>query len=84
MTDPIRVLMISGEYPPMEGGVADFTSIVDQMLVDRGAEVHVLTSARGGEQCGRTWTGRRSRRHGRLGIQAALSPTARARGASAA
>jgi glycosyltransferase involved in cell wall biosynthesis len=44
MTDAMRVLMISGEYPPMEGGVADFTSIVGQRLVERGAEVHVLTS----------------------------------------
>jgi glycosyltransferase involved in cell wall biosynthesis len=44
MTEDLRVLMISGEYPPMEGGVADFTSIVGQRLADRGAVVHVLTS----------------------------------------
>ena len=44
MTEPIRVLMISGEYPPMEGGVADFTAIVSEKLHARGAQVHVLTS----------------------------------------
>ena len=44
MTEPIRVLMISGEYPPMEGGVAEFTAIVSEKLHARGAQVHVLTS----------------------------------------
>jgi len=44
MTESLRVLMISGEYPPMEGGVADFTAIVGQQLVERGVDVHVLTS----------------------------------------
>jgi len=36
--------MISGEYPPMTGGVGDFTRIVAQQLVAQGQEVHVLTS----------------------------------------
>lgn len=44
MSRSLRVLMISGEFPPMEGGVADFTEIVGERLVARGAEVHVLTS----------------------------------------
>ncbi len=39
----LRVLMISGEYPPMEGGVADFTAILSQAMA-ADAEVHVLTS----------------------------------------
>jgi glycosyltransferase involved in cell wall biosynthesis len=39
----LRVLMISGEYPPMEGGVADFTAILSRAMA-ADAEVHVLTS----------------------------------------
>ena len=52
MERPFRVLLISGEYPPMEGGVADFTHLLGKELVALGAEVHVLTSTRaapGGE-----------------------------------
>lgn len=41
----LRVLLISGEYPPMEGGVADFTRILAEHLVDEGVQVHVLTSS---------------------------------------
>ena len=44
MSRALRVLMISGEFPPMEGGVADFTAIVGERLASRGAQVHVLTS----------------------------------------
>lgn len=40
----MRVLMISGEYPPMTGGVGDFTRIVARQLVAQGCELHVLTS----------------------------------------
>ncbi len=43
---PLRVLLISGEYPPMEGGVADFSRILAEHLSDEGARVHVLTSTR--------------------------------------
>ncbi|MGI5916944.1 MAG: glycosyltransferase family 4 protein [Anaerolineae bacterium] len=39
-----RVLLISGEYPPMEGGVGDYTRVLSEALVDRGAMVQVLTS----------------------------------------
>lgn len=46
MVRPFRVLLISGEYPPMEGGVADFTYLLGKELVSLGAEVHVLTSAK--------------------------------------
>lgn len=42
---PLRVLLISGEYPPMEGGVADFTRILAEYLADESAWVHVLTSS---------------------------------------
>lgn len=40
-----KVLLISGEYPPMEGGVADFTAILGEHLAEQGAQVHVLTSS---------------------------------------
>ena len=46
MSRPFRVLLISGEYPPMEGGVADFARLLGAALVALGAEVHVLTSAK--------------------------------------
>jgi len=36
--------MVSGEYPPITGGVGDFTRIVARRLVALGQEVHVLTS----------------------------------------
>jgi glycosyltransferase involved in cell wall biosynthesis len=47
--DGIKLLLITGEYPPMEGGVADFTAIVGERLASRGAEVHVLTSEQAAE-----------------------------------
>lgn len=47
---PLRVLLISGEYPPMEGGVADFTRILAEHMVDKGACVHVLTFTRAAPQ----------------------------------
>ena len=43
----MKILMISGEYPPMEGGVADFTRIVARHLAALGTQVHVLTSIGG-------------------------------------
>jgi len=38
--------MISGEYPPMEGGVADFTYLLGRAMAEQGAEVHVLAATR--------------------------------------
>ena len=35
--------LITGEYPPMQGGVGDFTRELGQALADLGHEVHVLT-----------------------------------------
>ena len=51
--DP-RVLMISGEYPPMEGGVADFTALLSGALAELGCPVAVLTDSagRGGQPHG--------------------------------
>jgi glycosyltransferase involved in cell wall biosynthesis len=36
---------VSGEYPPLQGGVGDFTHQLGQALHKLGAEVHVVTSA---------------------------------------
>lgn len=47
MAEPLRVLLVSGEYPPMEGGVADYARILAEELVAQGACVHVLTSTAG-------------------------------------
>jgi len=46
MTDQLTVLLLTGEYPPMEGGVADFTRILSRALVHQGIDVHVLTSTK--------------------------------------
>jgi glycogen(starch) synthase len=44
-----RVLILSWEYPPLiEGGLARHVRKLSEALVERGAEVHVLT--RGGEE----------------------------------
>ncbi len=40
-----NVLLVSGEYPPDVGGVADYTARLRQALVERGAQVAVFTRA---------------------------------------
>ncbi|MCE5259725.1 MAG: glycosyltransferase family 4 protein [Chloroflexi bacterium] len=50
MTQTLRVLMVSGEYPPLEGGVGDYTYLLGQEMVRQGAQVTVLTSSGAGEQ----------------------------------
>lgn len=37
--------IITGEYPPMPGGVADYTALIARGLNDRGARVDVWTSS---------------------------------------
>lgn len=39
----MRIGLISGEYPPMQGGVGDFTAQLGRTLVELGHEVHVMT-----------------------------------------
>lgn len=39
------VLMVSGEYPPMEGGVGAYTQALARALVGAGVDVSVLTSS---------------------------------------
>ncbi|NOX62214.1 MAG: glycosyltransferase family 4 protein [Chloroflexi bacterium] len=40
----MRILFITGEYPPMQGGVADYTRALARALTDQGAQVAVFTS----------------------------------------
>jgi glycosyltransferase involved in cell wall biosynthesis len=43
-----RILLVSGEYPPMPGGIGDYTLCLAQALSARGHQVAVLTAlARG-------------------------------------
>jgi len=41
----MRIGLITGEYPPDQGGVGDFTSRLAKSLVDLKHEVHVIASA---------------------------------------
>ena len=41
----IRWVIISGEYPPMTGGVSDYTRLLAQELVKCGDEVHIWCPA---------------------------------------
>lgn len=43
----MRILLISGEYPPMQGGVGDYTRELAKAFIELGAEVDVLTSVDG-------------------------------------
>ena len=40
----MRIVLISGEFPPMQGGVGDFTNELGKALAELGHEVHVITS----------------------------------------
>jgi len=39
----MRIGHITGEYPPMRGGIADYTAILVDKMVERGHQVFVLT-----------------------------------------
>jgi glycosyltransferase involved in cell wall biosynthesis len=43
----MRILMISAEYPPMPGGVGDYTRRLSAALAGRGHEVAILTGKQG-------------------------------------
>lgn len=43
----MRIAMISGEYPPLEGGVGDFTRALSMELLRQGHAVQVLTGKQG-------------------------------------
>jgi glycosyltransferase involved in cell wall biosynthesis len=44
----MRVLYITGEFPPMQGGVGDYTHALGAALAGSGVDVHVLTSRQAG------------------------------------
>jgi glycosyltransferase involved in cell wall biosynthesis len=49
MPEPRRCwALLSGEYPPVEGGVADYTALLAMALAAAGDEVHVLAPAPAG------------------------------------
>lgn len=43
----MRLLLITGEFPPMQGGVGDYTREIALEFAARGDEVRVLTSSQG-------------------------------------
>ncbi|OQY21274.1 MAG: hypothetical protein B6I34_07565 [Anaerolineaceae bacterium 4572_32.1] len=46
----MKICLISGEFPPMQGGVGDFTRELARALGAQGHEVHVLTSGDASEE----------------------------------
>jgi glycosyltransferase involved in cell wall biosynthesis len=46
----MRIGLVTGEYPPDQGGVGDFTSRLARALAHLGHEMHVITTARGEAQ----------------------------------
>ena len=50
----MKVLLITGEFPPMEGGIGDYTRALGQALAASGNDVHVLTSVHAGPASGLT------------------------------
>jgi glycosyltransferase involved in cell wall biosynthesis len=44
----MKVCFLTGEYPPMQGGVADHTAHLARHLIEQGIEASVLTSRKAG------------------------------------
>jgi glycosyltransferase involved in cell wall biosynthesis len=44
----VKVLFVTGEFPPMQGGVGDYTREIGLALCDLGCEVHVVSSPQAG------------------------------------
>ncbi len=40
----LRIALVTGEYPPMQGGVGAFTQVLGQSMAAAGHEIHVITS----------------------------------------
>ena len=45
----MKVCLLTAEYPPMQGGVGDFTRELARAMAALGTEVHVVTGAQGGD-----------------------------------
>ncbi|MCW5848626.1 MAG: glycogen/starch synthase [Anaerolineae bacterium] len=43
MTAPLRIAFIAGEYPPLQGGLGDYTRELGRALVQAGHDVRVVT-----------------------------------------
>ena len=43
MSKRMRIAQIAGEYPPLQGGLGDFTHELSRALVELGHDLHVLT-----------------------------------------
>jgi glycosyltransferase involved in cell wall biosynthesis len=50
----VKILFVTGEFPPMQGGVGDYTREIALALYEQGCEVHVLTSTQAGPMEGLT------------------------------
>lgn len=48
----MKILLVTGEFPPMQGGVGDYTRELGLALSDLGCQVHVLTSTGAGPVTG--------------------------------
>ncbi|HSR29870.1 MAG TPA: hypothetical protein VLY63_04830, partial [Anaerolineae bacterium] len=48
----MRVLFVTGEFPPMQGGVGDYTREIGLALCDLGCEVQVASSTLAGPVSG--------------------------------
>lgn len=54
----LKIGLVTGEYPPMEGGVGSFTQELARAIARHGHEVHIITSlqARGQDSKRRIWS----------------------------
>jgi glycosyltransferase involved in cell wall biosynthesis len=41
---PLKIGMVTGEFPPMEGGVGAFTEELARALAEQGHDLHIITS----------------------------------------
>lgn len=48
----MRILFVTGEFPPMQGGVGDYTREIALALTKLGCQVHVATSVQAGPVTG--------------------------------
>jgi len=46
-SSPLRVSLLSGEFPPMQGGVGDYTKELSRALAQQGLEVSIITRREG-------------------------------------